>query len=284
MFKIRMGRLSPAGLIAATAVTAVCVGTMPASASSHRERRSSPSIPRWTRRISTCSTATRPGVRGTSRSWRTTCLLQDLHGGPNYFFMDPDAIGQIHIDNNGDAKEDMTFEFKFGNNLKGISLNIGGVMVPVPLIQVGQVGPGPMQTANLNIIENYTVNLVRGDQYTGTRSAVNWTNNNGNTFRKPVDNIGNKTIPDYAAYANGHVYPIDLPGSTLKGRMFVGQPQGPVRGEPGRDVRPGEPEPAGVGERREGRSRRRERDIDHSRAARELRDGGRGSGHRAIRN
>ena len=41
--------------------------------------------------------------------------------GPNYYTMDPDAIYEIHIDNNGDAKEDLTFQFKFTNNaLKGI--------------------------------------------------------------------------------------------------------------------------------------------------------------------
>jgi hypothetical protein len=29
--------------------------------------------------------------------------LQDAYGGPNYFTMNPDALYEIHIDNNGDA-------------------------------------------------------------------------------------------------------------------------------------------------------------------------------------
>src|SRR5262245_8473581 len=35
--------------------------------------------------------------------------LQDPYGGPNYFTLDPEAAYDIHIDNNGDAIEDMTF-------------------------------------------------------------------------------------------------------------------------------------------------------------------------------
>ena len=36
--------------------------------------------------------------------------LQDGYGGPNYFAMDPNALYEIHVDNNGDAKEDLTFQ------------------------------------------------------------------------------------------------------------------------------------------------------------------------------
>ena len=43
--------------------------------------------------------------------------LQDAFGGPNYFSMDPDAVYEIHIDNNGDAEEDITFQFRFSNAL-----------------------------------------------------------------------------------------------------------------------------------------------------------------------
>ena len=39
--------------------------------------------------------------------------LQDAYGGPNYFSMDTDALYEIHIDNNGDAKEDITYQFRF---------------------------------------------------------------------------------------------------------------------------------------------------------------------------
>ncbi len=41
--------------------------------------------------------------------------LQDVYGGPNFFTLDPDAVYEIHVDNNGDAREDITFQFQFRN-------------------------------------------------------------------------------------------------------------------------------------------------------------------------
>ena len=55
--------------------------------------------------------------------------LQDAYGGPNYFSLDANALYEIHIDNNGDAAEDITFQFRFKNTLNnsgaGITLDIG---------------------------------------------------------------------------------------------------------------------------------------------------------------
>ncbi|MEP6992940.1 MAG: DUF4331 family protein, partial [Acidobacteriota bacterium] len=39
-------------------------------------------------------------------------------GGPNFYMFDPDAIYEIHIDQDGDAVEDLTFRFKFKNDNK----------------------------------------------------------------------------------------------------------------------------------------------------------------------
>src|SRR5262245_55903850 len=46
--------------------------------------------------------------------------LEDPYGGPNYFTLDPDANYEIKVDNNGDAVEDLTFQFKFANERKNI--------------------------------------------------------------------------------------------------------------------------------------------------------------------
>ncbi len=42
-------------------------------------------------------------------------------------------------------------------------------------------------------------------------------------FGKPVDNIGEKSVPDYATYAGAFVYPLSIPGCGPGGRVFVGQ-------------------------------------------------------------
>jgi hypothetical protein len=153
--------------------------------------------------------------------------LQDAYGGPNYFAMDPNALYEIHIDNNGDAREDLTFQFRFENKLAnagaGVSLNIGGKQVGIPLIQAGQVNN--VKDANLQLAESYTVNVVRGDRRGGRVQAVTNAANGGASFDKPVDNIGVKTLPDYAGYAAKHIYTVNVPGCAMPAKLFVGQRQ-----------------------------------------------------------
>lgn len=155
--------------------------------------------------------------------------LQDGYGGPNYFAMDPNALYEIHIDNNGDAKEDLTFQFRFKNKLagdgKGVALTVGGKSVNIPLIQAGAVSN--VKDANLQLNESYTLTVVRGDRRSGTAQAVTHATSGATTFDKPVDNIGKKTIADYAGYAAKHIYPITIPGCATQGRVFVGQRQDP---------------------------------------------------------
>lgn len=44
---------------------------------------------------------------------------------------------------------------------------------------------------------------------------------------KPVDNIGQKSLPDYAAYAATHIYNVNVPGCDTPARLFVGQRREP---------------------------------------------------------
>jgi Domain of unknown function (DUF4331) len=155
--------------------------------------------------------------------------LQDSYGGPNYFSMDPNAMYEIHIDNNGDAKEDLSFQFRFTNTLAGngagVNLNIGGKAVNIPLIQAGQVTTP--NDANLQVQQSFSVSVMRGDRRVGQRSPIAQMGTGATTFAKPVDNIGTKTIPNYAAYAAQHVYDVTVPGCSVPAKMFAGQRQDP---------------------------------------------------------
>jgi hypothetical protein len=155
--------------------------------------------------------------------------LQDAYGGPNYFAMDPNALYEIHIDNDGDAKEDLSFQFRFRNTLaaggNGVTLDIGGKAVAIPLIQAGSVAN--VKDAHLNVAETYSVTLVRGDRRAGAGQPLTNVVGGSSSFDKPVDNIGTKTIPDYAAYAARHVHTVNLPGCRTPGKLFVGQRQDP---------------------------------------------------------
>lgn len=161
--------------------------------------------------------------------------LQAAYGGPNYFTMDPDAIYEIHVDNNGDAREDLTFQFDFDAALaaagNGLALTVGPAgnqrTVAVPLSNIGPITAGATFDADQNVQETYTVKVIRGDRRTGTAQPITAASGGGLTFMKPVDNIGTKTFPDYAAYAQAHVYAVTIPGCTppagTTARVFVGQ-------------------------------------------------------------
>ena len=149
--------------------------------------------------------------------------LQAPYGGPNYFTMDPDAIYEIHIDNDGDAIEDVTFQFDFANELAndgaGIALQIGDATVAIPLRTAGQITGAASDP--LNEIESYTLTHITGDRRSGTRTSV--TGSDGAKFGKPLDYIGEKTLPNYAEYADSFVHTITIPGCDIPGKVFVGQ-------------------------------------------------------------
>ncbi len=207
------------------ALTAVCAA-IPSLASSHRE---APFI------------TTSPKVDGSDfymfrsyeqgRSDYVTLIanyvpLQAPYGGPNYFTLDPNALYEIHIDNNGDAKEDLTFQFRFKYKLNDVQLPIGSAMVSIPLVQAGAVSR--LTDPNLNVNETYTVNVVRGDRRSGTSQSVTKASGGSATFEKPVDYIGAKTLGDKAAYekyAGLHIHSVNIPGCAAPGKLFVGQRQ-----------------------------------------------------------
>lgn len=146
--------------------------------------------------------------------------LQDAYGGPNYFALDPDALYEIHIDNNGDAREDITFQFNFQLESNDVQLDVGGTPVSIPLINTGSITA--IDSANLHRNETYRMNIVRGDRRSGQRQSITNVIGGSDNFGKPVDNIGNKSLPDYDSYANSFIHDINIPGCNA-GRVFVGQ-------------------------------------------------------------
>jgi len=57
----------------------------------------------------------------------------------------------------------------------------------------------------------------------GNRDFVTNAAGGGARFGKPVDNIGQKSVPDYPTYAADFVHEVDIPGCDAPGRVFVGQ-------------------------------------------------------------
>jgi hypothetical protein len=201
-------------------------------ASSHRE---APNITRMPTVDSTdfyMFNSYEPGRAGYVTLLADYIPLQDAYGGPNYFALDPSAIYEIHVDNDGDAKEDLTFQFRFTNKLandnRGVKLPIGGSQVAVPLKNVGPVSANDSSLLNFN--ESYTLALVRGDRRKGQSSAITRASDGGATFGKPYDFVGTKTftsVQGYEDYAKKFMYDVSVPGCNKPGRVFVGQRKEP---------------------------------------------------------
>ncbi|OWU84696.1 hypothetical protein ATO6_10110 [Oceanicola sp. 22II-s10i] len=204
-------------------VSALALGSTAAFASSHRE---APGITKQPKVDATDFYMFRSYETG--REGYVTFIanyqpLQGPYGGPNYFTMDADAIYEIHIDNDGDAVEDITFKFDFKNQLggeggAGVALDIGDEKVAIPLKAAGDGS----STLFVNENEKYALAMITGDRRSGKAALVKRTS--GETeFVKPLDNIGTKTIPDYDAYANDFIYDVTIPNCDMPGRVFAGQ-------------------------------------------------------------
>jgi hypothetical protein len=217
----------PLALAAMAAGCALVVGAA-AHASSHREAPAITATPKVDATDFYMFDSYEPGRGGMVTFVADYLPLQDAYGGPNFFTLDPNAAYEIKIDNNGDSVEDLTFRFHFKTTRKDIALDVGGVQIPVPVINVGPIAAG--DTSSLNVLESFTVDLVRGAKRSRNRQAPQAVTNLSDgaaVFVKPVDNIGRKSIPDYASYAAQFVYDIAIPGCSSSGRMFVGQRKDP---------------------------------------------------------
>ena len=150
--------------------------------------------------------------------------FQDPQGGPNFYQFDQNGLYEIHIDNVGDAKEHLTFQFRFKNTPKKLALTVGGKSVQIPIINSGAITA--VNDAKLNVRETYTIDMVTGDRRHGTKTRLSNAAGGATDFDKPVDNIGDKTFGSataYETYANKHIYDVVIPGGCGTGRVFVGQ-------------------------------------------------------------
>lgn len=203
----------------ALAIAGICLTAGTASASSHREAPFITEVPKVDGTDFYMFRSYESGREDFVTLIANYLPLQDAYGGPNYFDLDEDAIYEIHIDNSGNAQEDITFQFQMQDVLNDIQLDVGGEKVSVPLKNIGDA----TDNANVQMRQEYTVTVIRGDRRSGTRQVATNATTGTETFAKPLDNIGGKSFGDYEAYANQHIFDIAIPGCGNEGRVFVGQ-------------------------------------------------------------
>jgi hypothetical protein len=213
-------------LSAAIAGTVLLLANGPTFASSHREAPFIAGQPRVDGTDLYMFRSYEPGRQDYVTVMADYIPFQDPQGGPNFYQFDPNALYEIHFDTNGSGKESLTFQFRFTSTSKQTALPVGGKQTKIPLINSGPInGVNP---AALNVRETFTVDLVKGDRRSGTRSPVTMGATN-KVFDKPVDNIGEKTFgagDAYETYAKQHIYDVSMPGCG-NGRVFVGQRKEP---------------------------------------------------------
>ncbi len=213
-------------LVAVTLAGTAAILPQITTASSHREAPAIAGMPRVDGTDFYMFRSYEPGRQDYVTLIANYIPVQAPYGGPNYFTLDNDAQYDIKIDSDGNAIEDMTFRFKFDSALAngglGIQLPIDGQNVGIPLRNGGAIAtPGD---GNINETESFTVALITGTGASATSMPLRRASNPAQTrFAKPIDNIGTKSIPDYAAYADKHIYHVTIPGCATPGRVFVGQ-------------------------------------------------------------
>jgi hypothetical protein len=200
-------------LLAAGVAFACTSLSFSAQASSHREAPLIAGLPRVDNTDFYMFSSYESGREGFVTIIANWVPLQDAYGGPNYFALDEDALYEIHIDNNGDAVEDITFQFQFDNEFRNVALPVGpnGADVAIPLINAGRIDE-PADPDTLNRVETYTVDVVTGGRRSGASQSVIDADSGESEFVKPVDNIGQKSIPDYEGYAGPGLRRIGVAG------------------------------------------------------------------------
>jgi len=142
--------------------------------------------------------------------------LQDAYGGPNFFMMDPEALYEIHIDNNGDGVEDLTFQFRFTDKRQGLAVKTGDKSIPVPLTNIGPVTTTDMSAQN--VVESYTLTLMRGDRRHGHAQPIVDASNGSATFPSRWTTSALNPSPTTPTMPTVSFTPSRFPGATHPAR------------------------------------------------------------------
>ena len=128
--------------------------------------------------------------------------LEEPAGGPNFASFGDHVLYALHVDNNGDGEDDVTFEFRFTTEVRNgntFLYNTG------PITSLGD--------PDWNVRQTYTVTRVIGH---GQPEIL------GRNIPTPPVNIGPRSTSSYDAVANAAV--TDLPDGI---RVFAGQRDDP---------------------------------------------------------
>lgn len=139
--------------------------------------------------------------------------------GPNYFPFDDNILYAIRIDNDNDALEDISFQFRFQTEIRAPEVFTGfvgaGDGINAPSNSPPPVAPGtpivpPAITsldgagaAGLSLRQTYTVTMWKNGV------ATPLTNQAGGSLFAVPSNVGPRTMPDYTSLAKQGIYKLN---------------------------------------------------------------------------
>lgn len=124
--------------------------------------------------------------------------FEEPAGGPNFYKFGEDVMYAINVDNNGDAVEDISYQFRF----KTQTLN-----TETFLYNTGSIDS--LTDPDFNIRQTYTLTRVEGG-----RSTVL-----GTDIPVPPNNVGPKSTPNYEALSNSAIRTVQNNIVTFAGQM-----------------------------------------------------------------
>jgi uncharacterized protein DUF4331 len=191
-----------AALLAAVAATALVVSI--GSSSSHREAPLSSLDP--TADDTDVYAFVAPDASSSLTLVANWIPFEDPAGGPNFYRFDDRATYYLNVDNTGDGKYDIRYEFKFRTRVR----NPSSFLYALP-------GVSSINDPKLNVVQTYTVTRER---YRKGRLVASKVVASG----VPVapNNVGPKTIPNYQAVAAQAIHSV-----RGGGRVFAGQADDP---------------------------------------------------------
>lgn len=191
------GALAAGGLAAAGAA-ALAPGA--AFASSHREAPLISGTPQYDNTdVYAFVSPDKPDTTTIVANW---IPMEDPAGGPNFFTFADDAQYDLHIDNNGDAQDDLLFRYTFKTHRKNENTF---------LYNTGVVDS--LNDPDLNVTQSYNIDLIRmkhGKQVYKTRVA-------SGVPVAPSD-VGKASMPDYGKLRSQAIYKTANGGATFAGQ------------------------------------------------------------------
>jgi hypothetical protein len=160
---------------------------------------------------------------------KVTLILNVVPGeepssGPNYYSFDDGVLYALHVDNDRDGKDDVSYEFRFDTQTvnpaafiaNGLTNdpNNGNLTGAAPITALE--GPG---SEGLSRKQRYTVTEVRSCKKSDKTCKPKTVLFQGQTLSAVPSNIGPRTTPNYAALAAQGIFT----DATTGARVFAGQ-------------------------------------------------------------